>query len=117
MRRDSFVVATSSGIDKYRDRRTGTIREGTAGAVLTRSLEGSLERLGLDVPLLMRGHMYARAYRSPARAAEALAALEASPLKCTNCADCAVKCAMGFDVRRKVLDTIRTVDTPAAFRS
>ncbi len=294
MRRDSFVIATSSGIDKYRDRRTGMIREGTSGAVLTRSLEGSLERLGLDyvdiyylaaawdrnsvlyepflktladwkaqgrtrfvgvtthanepeviraavdaraydvvmtaynfrqqhrdavreaiagaaaaglgvvamktqagvywdeqrknminmkaalkwalqeahvhtavpafnsfqelseglsvmeslqltpeeerdlkpapaqgsagfycqqcgaclpqcaggldIPRLMRGHMYARAYSSPARAAETLSTLDASPLKCVACPDCAVNCATGFDVRRKVLDTIRIAD-------
>jgi predicted aldo/keto reductase-like oxidoreductase len=72
-------------------------------------------RAGLPIPELMRGYMYAHAYRNR-EAAQALVlelALPASP--CQDCATCTVTCAKGFDVRERVRDVVRLRDVPREF--
>jgi predicted aldo/keto reductase-like oxidoreductase len=69
-------------------------------------------RADVDIPTVMRSSMYAHGYRNLAKAKEALAHLDVSQVTCQNCAQCPVQCTMGFDVRGKVLDTMRIKDIP-----
>jgi len=46
--RDSFVIATSTGVDVFRDHRTELIRADADPDAVYESFEGSLARLGLD---------------------------------------------------------------------
>jgi hypothetical protein len=59
---------------------------------------------GLDVPALMRGHMYAFAHGQPAKAHHALKSWTASDVPCRECSACAVKCPAGVDVRWRAIE-------------
>jgi predicted aldo/keto reductase-like oxidoreductase len=68
---------------------------------------------GVDIPLLMRSHMYALSHRQPAKARRILSGWSARDVPCTGCADCAVDCALGLDVRARALDVARLLDVPS----
>ncbi len=73
-------------------------------------------RAGTDIPTWMRSYMYAYGYRAPARAKAVLGASLGSP-SCRSCAECPVRCRLGFDVRSRILDLCRLGDVPDAFLS
>lgn len=66
----------------------------------------------LDIPTLMRSYMYAYGYcnLSLARRTAELASMDSLP--CMDCLECSVKCEMGFDIRRKLLDIGRIRHIP-----
>ena len=69
----------------------------------------------LDIPTLMRGYMYAYGYREPKKAWHTLRSLAKSDIKCVDCGPCTVRCALGHDVKTRVLDIARLLEVPAEF--
>lgn len=69
----------------------------------------------LDIPTLMRSHMYAYGYRNLSLARETLDSTGIRSLSCDNCPTCTVQCAQGFTVREKIQDIYRLSDIPEAF--
>lgn len=69
----------------------------------------------LEIPVLMRGYMYAYGYRDLSRAMETLRETDLTRVACTGCTGCSVNCTMGFNVREKVLDIARLKDVPGEF--
>lgn len=67
---------------------------------------------GVDIPLLMRSHMYALAHRQPGKARRTLSGWSARDVPCTDCAACVVDCTLGLDVRSRALDVARLLDVP-----
>jgi predicted aldo/keto reductase-like oxidoreductase len=67
---------------------------------------------GVDVPLVMRSHMYALAHRQPGKARWTLSGWSARDVACVDCADCGVECALGLDVRSRALDIARLLEVP-----
>jgi predicted aldo/keto reductase-like oxidoreductase len=61
----------------------------------------------LDIPTTMRAYMYAHGYGNPGRARETLSRAGIDPSACDDCGTCAVRCAMGADVRLKMRDMAR----------
>ena len=72
-------------------------------------------RQGLDIPTLMRSHMYAYGYRNLGHAYDTLsyAGTDADP--CIGCGTCPVSCAMNFDIRTKITKIARLNDVPGEF--
>jgi len=72
-------------------------------------------RQALDIPTLMRSHMYAYGYRNLAHARDTLsyAVKDADP--CSSCSTCSVSCAMNFDIRSKITKIARLNDVPREF--
>jgi hypothetical protein len=64
-----------------------------------------------DVPLLMRAHMYATGHGRPAHARHVLRGWASRDMPCSRCEVCAVRCAMGFDVRARARVLARLMDT------
>jgi hypothetical protein len=62
----------------------------------------------------MRGYMYAVGHGRPQHARHTLRAWAPSDIHCTTCADCAVRCALGFDVRDRALAVAGVLDTRPA---
>ena len=62
-----------------------------------------LRHTGLQgmVPMISAGH------GRPQHARHALRAWAPSDIRCTTCADCTVRCALGFDVRARARDLAR----------
>lgn len=65
---------------------------------------------GVQVPGLMRGYMYAVGHERPGHARHVLRAWGPSDVPCTTCADCAVRCSNGFDVRARACELARLLD-------
>ena len=65
---------------------------------------------GVQVPDLMRGYMYAVGHGRPGHARHVLRRRTPSDMRCTACADCPVRCALGFDVRARARDLARFLD-------
>jgi predicted aldo/keto reductase-like oxidoreductase len=63
--------------------------------------------MGVQVPDLMRGYMYAAGHGRPGHARHVLKAWAQSDLHCTRCDDCRVRCTLGFDVRTRARDLAR----------
>ena len=61
----------------------------------------------VQVPELMRGYMYAVGYDDPQKARRALGGWTRADVACTQCDECRVRCALGFDVRARALDMAR----------
>ncbi|MFC1564699.1 aldo/keto reductase [candidate division KSB1 bacterium] len=59
-----------------------------------------------DIPTVMRSYMYAYGYGNLIKARETLDLPEFENIPCKDCGACSVKCAMNFDIRKKVLDII-----------
>lgn len=70
---------------------------------------------GLPIPDLMRAGMYVYDYRHPAMARDLVVSLDLPARPCGDCAVCAVRCSVGFDVREKISDIVRLRDIPPAF--
>lgn len=69
----------------------------------------------LDIPTIMRSHMYAYGYRNLAHAQETLSSVVSDSDPCGGCVTCSVSCAMNFDVRRKITNVARLNDVPGEF--
>ena len=69
---------------------------------------------GVDVPSLMRGYMYAVGHGRPQHARHLLRAWAPSDIPCLDCDSCSVRCALGFDVRKRALAVARVVGSPSA---
>jgi predicted aldo/keto reductase-like oxidoreductase len=69
----------------------------------------------VDIPTFMRSYMYAYGYSNAKLAQETLNSMELSSVPCSVCTDCDVRCAMGFDVRSKILDIARLKNIPREF--
>ncbi|MDD8025391.1 MAG: aldo/keto reductase [Acidobacteriota bacterium] len=67
----------------------------------------------LPIPSLMRGYMYAYGYRNLGEAYDLVSSLGVSESPCADCSHCAVKCAMGFDVRERATLLARLQAAPA----
>jgi predicted aldo/keto reductase-like oxidoreductase len=67
---------------------------------------------GVDIPLLMRSHMYALAHRQPAKARRTLLGWSVGDVPCFDCTDCGVDCVLGLDVRSRAVDVARLLDVP-----
>ena len=72
-------------------------------------------RYGVEIPSYMRAYMYAYGYRNPGQARDTIADISPDVPSCGRCTDCTVSCAMGFDVRDRVLDIARVRDIPEDF--
>lgn len=68
---------------------------------------------GVDIPRLMRSHMYALAHRQPGKAKRTLSGWSARDVPCTNCGDCVVDCALGLDVQSRASDVSRLLEVPS----
>ncbi len=64
-------------------------------------------RGGVDIPALMRSHMYAFSYNDRTKAGDTLRHWGADDLTCASCAECKVKCTLGLDVRSRALEVGR----------
>jgi len=69
----------------------------------------------LPIPDLMRAYMYVYGYRNLSHSQDLLLSLNLPPRMCGDCAECLVKCSIGFNVSRKIRDVIRLRDVPAEF--
>lgn len=67
---------------------------------------------GLDIPTLMRGYMYAYGYREPIRARRTVQSISAADIPCRACQSCSVRCALGHDVKTRLLDIARLRGAP-----
>jgi predicted aldo/keto reductase-like oxidoreductase len=66
----------------------------------------------MNIPEYMRAYMYAYGYRDPGKARETI--VDIAPA-CAGCGECPVSCAMGFDIRGRILDIARVRDVPEDF--
>ncbi len=69
----------------------------------------------LDIPTIMRSYMYAYGYRNISNAKLTLSSANISTLSCTDCESCPVDCAMGFDIKQKIMDIARLNNVPDDF--
>ncbi len=69
----------------------------------------------LPIPDLMRAYMYVYGYRNLSHSQDLLLSLDLPPRVCGDCAECPVKCSIGFNVSRKIQDVIRLRDVPTEF--
>ena len=72
-------------------------------------------RQNLPIPDLMRAYMYVYGYRNLSHSQDLLLSLNLPSRVCGDCAECLVKCSIGFNVSRKIQDVIRLRDVPAEF--
>jgi ferredoxin len=71
----------------------------------------------LDIPTLMRSYMYAYGYKNFEKARQTVDLTDLSRMGCNSCDTCSVNCAVGFDIKGKVLDITRIKDIPREFLS
>ena len=69
----------------------------------------------LDIPVLMRGYMYAHGYRNLLSAKDVVNGLGRGDLPCATCESCSVNCPQDFDVRERALDVARIGKVPDDF--
>jgi len=69
----------------------------------------------LDIPMIMRGYMYAYGYRNLLQARNTLSAAGLPSGPCADCKSCSVKCNSGFDVKGKIQDIARLSKVPDDF--
>jgi uncharacterized protein len=72
-------------------------------------------RHGLDIPTSMRAYMYAHGHGNLRHARRALAWAGGPAAACADCVACSVRCAMGSDVKGKMLDIARLASVPEDF--
>jgi predicted aldo/keto reductase-like oxidoreductase len=72
-------------------------------------------RRGLDIPTLMRSHMYAYGYRNLAHAHDTLSYAVRDTDPCGRCGTCSVSCTMNFDIKAKVTSIARLNEVPREF--
>ena len=69
----------------------------------------------LDIPTLMRSHMYAYGYGNLTHARDTLATAVQEADPCAGCDDCPVSCTMNFDVKSKIAGIARLNRVPEEF--
>jgi predicted aldo/keto reductase-like oxidoreductase len=69
----------------------------------------------LEIPTMMRSHMYAYGYRNLAAAKETFESAGVTELPCADCGECSVNCTMGFDVKGKLGAIARIRSVPDDF--
>jgi predicted aldo/keto reductase-like oxidoreductase len=69
----------------------------------------------LDIPTLMRSHMYAYGYGNMAHARVTLASATQDADPCAGCDACPVSCTMNFDVKSKITGIARLNRVPEEF--
>ncbi len=69
----------------------------------------------LPIPDLMRAYMYTYGYRNLALAQDLVLSLDLPNRACEDCAQCNVKCSVGFNVPAKIKDVMRLKDVPSEF--
>lgn len=72
---------------------------------------------GILIPDYMRAYMYAYGYQDAAKARETIGGDGTESLPCGDCGSCRVSCAMGFDVKDRILDVARLRESPEEFRN
>ncbi|MBN2070126.1 MAG: aldo/keto reductase [Candidatus Krumholzibacteriota bacterium] len=72
-------------------------------------------RKSLDIPTLMRSHMYAYGYRNLSHARQTLEPALKTADPCAGCSDCPVSCVIGHDVRSKITRIARLGAVPLEF--
>jgi predicted aldo/keto reductase-like oxidoreductase len=70
---------------------------------------------GMDIPTLMRSHMYAFGHGQPKKARDTLRSWSSADVACAGCRECRVECAHGFDVKSRALDIARILEVPTEF--
>ncbi len=69
----------------------------------------------LPVPDLMRAYMYTYGYSNLEKAHQLLVSLDLPENPCTDCRECTVNCASGFNVAEKIKDVSRLINVPEDF--
>lgn len=69
----------------------------------------------VDVASLMRSYMYAYGHKNLWLSKEYIKDMDLSRIPCSDCGRCSVKCAMGFDVKQKVLELAWIQNVPEKF--
>ena len=69
----------------------------------------------LPIPSIMRGYMYAYGYRNLYAAHDLISSLELPDNPCQSCSSCSVKCASGFNVKKRIEDISRIKSIPLDF--
>ncbi len=67
------------------------------------------------IPLYMRAFMYAYGYGDPGKAKKTISETVSAGPPCRRCSTCGVACAMGFDVRARIMDVARVLNIPDDF--
>ncbi len=62
---------------------------------------------GLNIPVVMRSHMYAFGYGNPDQARRAFGASGVDPSACRGCESCKVECPVGIDIRSRIGEMAR----------
>ena len=70
---------------------------------------------GIHIPTLMRSYMYAYGYKNMQMARTTLDSMDLKEIACEDCETCTVRCARGFNVRKKILDIARLRNVPTDF--
>ena len=87
--------------------------------LITESIEGSLQRLGLDYVdiyyLVSVGSREVTLHEPYIKARETLRSWTSAEVTCRSCATCEVKCSLGFDVKSRALDVARILEVPEEF--
>jgi predicted aldo/keto reductase-like oxidoreductase len=63
--------------------------------------------VAVEIPTLMRAHMYAVGHERPDRARFVLRGFSADDIGCLGCTTCTVLCALGLDIRAQALEMRR----------
>ena len=66
--------------------------------------------MDVQVPVLMRAHMYVAGHGRPAHALHLLRGCTARDIPCSRCDACVVRCKLGFDVRARARAVARLLD-------
>lgn len=69
----------------------------------------------VDIPTLMRSHMYAYGHCQPAKAKATLAQWSSGDVACTSCGNCVVECSQAFDIKTRAIEIARIIDVPGEF--
>ena len=69
----------------------------------------------LPIPDLMRSYMYTYGYKDLGKAKDTLVSLDLPESLCSNCNECLIHCAKGFDIAGKINDVIRVRNIPDEF--
>jgi len=64
---------------------------------------------GVEIPTLMRAHMYAVGHGRPEKAKATLRGFSSADLRCVDCRYCTVLCALGLDIQPRALEMGRLV--------
>jgi predicted aldo/keto reductase-like oxidoreductase len=94
-----------------------SMEESSRGGIYCQACEKCMNQCPqrLPIPDIMRAYMYAQGYQNLGEAQNLLFSLNLSTDTCDHCERCAVSCARGFDVSRRIRDVIRLQEVPPNF--